>query len=64
MYFLVSYTLSPTILHILPQHFTIVSPLDRQLNTICFLFNFQRYIVRWGYLFYVFQKNSEFFLIF
>ncbi len=33
MYFRVGCTLSPAILHILPQHFTMVSPLDRQLNT-------------------------------
>jgi hypothetical protein len=32
MYFHASYTLSPAILHILPQHFTMVSPLERQLN--------------------------------
>jgi hypothetical protein len=32
MYSHASYTLSPAILHILPQHFTMVSPLDRQLN--------------------------------
>jgi hypothetical protein len=32
-YFRVSYTLSPTFaLHILPQHFAMVSPLERQLN--------------------------------
>jgi hypothetical protein len=32
MYFHASYTLSPAILHILPHNFTMVSPLDRQLN--------------------------------
>ncbi len=32
MYFRASYTLSPTILHILPHHFTMVPPLERQLN--------------------------------
>jgi hypothetical protein len=31
-----SYTLSPTILNILPQHFAMVSPLERQLNTVVF----------------------------
>ncbi len=36
MYFRASYTLSPAILHILPQHFTMVSPLDRQLNKTSF----------------------------
>jgi hypothetical protein len=34
MYFHASYTLSPAILHVLPQHFTMVSPLDRQLNRV------------------------------
>ncbi len=32
MYFHASYRLSPAFLHILPQHFTLVSPLERQLN--------------------------------
>jgi hypothetical protein len=32
MYFRVSCTLSPTVLYILPHHFTMVSPLERQLN--------------------------------
>jgi hypothetical protein len=36
MYFRVSYTISPAILHILPHHFTMVSPLDRQLNSVSF----------------------------
>jgi hypothetical protein len=37
MYFRVSCTLSPAILHILPQHFTMVSPLDRQLNNVAWV---------------------------
>jgi hypothetical protein len=34
MYSHASYTLSPAILHFLPQHFTMVSPLDPQLNIL------------------------------
>jgi uncharacterized membrane protein YhdT len=34
MYFRVSCTLSPTVLYILPHHFTMVSPLERQLNNV------------------------------
>jgi hypothetical protein len=45
MYFHASYTLSPAILHILPQHFTMVSPLDRQLNTTIFKYSKNSFII-------------------